>query len=402
MRTAAQTPTWTAEEIARMRAETPGAVRRIHLDNAGSALMPEAVVRRIRDHLALEAEVGGYVAEERVTAEREAVRAAVAELIRAPAPEEVAFLANASDGLGRLIASVPLAPGRTIATGYHEYVGNLLTIAARCRRAGTEPLVIPDRGDGRLDLDRLQRWIADGRVGLIVLSHIASSSGIVHDLAAVGRLAAAAGIPFLVDAAQSCGQVPVEVGAIGCDMLVGTARKFLRGPRGVGFLWVAGARLRALEPCYLVNNSGGIGPDGAPHLRTDAGVFEAWEKNVAALLGFGAALAERKRWGPARIMARIAELAALLRRELAALEDVQLVDAGAAEGAIVVFRHARLSPDEVKRRLEARNIAVQVSRALHTPFDLGRRGIEAAVRVSPHAYNTEDEIARFITALKAL
>ncbi len=393
---------FTEAEITAIRAQTPGAAGRIHLDNAGSSLMPRPVLDRMTRHLALEAEVGGYVAEERMAAEREATRDALAALLGAARPEEVAFCASASEGLGKLIASVPLAAGEVVVTGYHEYVGNLLTILERCRRTGARMLVLPDRGDGQLDLDRLSRIIADERVGLIVLSHIASSSGVVHDVAAVGRLAQAAGIPFLLDAAQSCGQVPVDVRTIGCDMLVGTARKFLRGPRGVGFMWIADARLATLEPCYLVNNSGEIAPDGGVTLRRDAGLFEPWEKNMTALLGLGAALADRQRWGPARIMARTTALAASLRAALAERREIRLVDTGEASGAIITFQHARLAADEIKQRLEARGIAVQVSRALHTPFDLGRRGIEAAVRVSPHVYNTEDEITRFITALDRL
>ena len=393
---------FTEAEIRAIRAETPGAAGRIHLDNAGSALMPQPVLERMRRHLALEAEVGGYVAEERMAHEREATRQALARLIGAARPEDVAFCASASDGLGRLIASVPLAAGAIVVTGFHEYVGNLLTIAERCRRTGAEMRIIPDRGDGRLDLAAFREWVDGGRVALIVLSHIASSSGIVQDVASVGRVAQEARIPFLLDAAQSCGQVPVMVGAIGCDMLVGTARKFLRGPRGVGFLWVAPERLTALAPCYLVNNSGEIAPDGTLALRRDAGLFEPWEKNMTALLGLGAALADRERWGPQRIMARIQALAAGLRAELARIPDVRLLDGPQATGGIVTFTHARLAPDAIKHRLEEEGIAVQVSRRLHTPFDLGPRGIEAAVRVSPHVYNTEDEITQVARTLARL
>ncbi len=393
---------FTEAEIRTIRAETPGVERRIHLDNAGSALMPRCVLERMHRHLALEAEVGGYVAEERTAQEREATRSALATLIGAPRPQDIAFCACASDGLGKLIASVPLGAGKIVATGFHEYVGNLLTVAERCRRSGAEMRVIPDRGDGKLNLAALRQWVDDGRVTLIVLSHIASSSGIVQDVAAVGRIAKDARIPFLLDAAQSCGQVPVDVGEIGCDMLVGTARKFLRGPRGVGFLWVAPERLTALAPGYFVNNSGEIGHDGSLTLRQDAGLFEPWEKNMAALLGLGAALADRQRWGAQRIMARVRMLADRLRTALRSLSDVQLLDAPQATAAIVTFTHDRLAPEDIKQRLERENIAVQVSRRLHTPFDLGPRGIEAAVRVSPHFYNTEDEITRVIQALARL
>jgi len=393
---------FTDAEIRTIRAETPGVASRIHLDNAGSALMPHAVLARMHHHLTLEAEVGGYVAEERMVEEREATRSAVAALIGAARSQDIAFCASASDGLGKLIASVPLAAGEIVVTGFHEYVGNLLTIAERCRRSGTEMRIIPDRGDGRLDLTILQEWVEEGRVALIVLSHIASSSGIVQDVTAVGRIARQTRTPFLLDAAQSCGQVPVDVGEIGCDMLVGTARKFLRGPRGVGFLWVTPERLAALVPCYLVNNSGEIGHDGRLMLRRDAGLFEPWEKNMAAILGLGAALADRRRWGAQRIMARTCMLADRLRRALCRLPDVKLLDSSQATGAIVTFTHARLAPEDIKQRLESENIAVQVSRWLHTPFDLGPREIAAAVRVSPHFYNTEDEITHFAEVLARL
>ncbi len=393
---------FTDTEIRTIRAETPGVEGRIHLDNAGSALMPRPVLERMRRHLALEAEVGGYVAEERMAQEREATRRALAALIGAPRPQDIAFCGCASDGLGKLIASVPLAADEIVVTGFHEYVGNLLTIAERCRRSGAQMRIIPDRGDGRLDLTIMQRWVADGRVALIVLSHVASSSGVIQDVAAAGRIAQEAGIPFLLDAAQSCGQVPVDVSKIGCDMLVGTARKFLRGPRGIGFLWVAPERLATLVPCYFVNNSGEIGQDGRLTLRQDAGLFEPWEKNMAALLGLGAALADRQRWGAQRIMARLRMLADRLRTALRSLPDIRLLDGPEATGAIVTFTHDRLAPEDIKQRLEREHIAVQLSRRLHTPFDLGPRGIEAAVRVSAHFYNTEDEITRFVQTLARL
>ncbi len=393
---------FTAEEIAALRRATPGTRRRAHFDNAGSALMPEVVVARIRRHLALEAEVGGYLAQERTTAEEADVYRRLARLVGAQA-SDVAMVSSASEAFARLLHSLPIARGQVVVTAFNEYVGNYLDLLHLCRRVGAELRVLPARGDNRaLDLALFGEWLEEGRVALVTMGQVSSSSGQVNDVVRVGDLARRAGVPFLLDASQSLGQMRVKMDEIGCDMLVGTARKFLRGPRGVGFLVVSAAMRARLDPVFLMNNSARWLDAQHYQLRDDARLFEAWEKNVAARLGFGAALALLEEVGPERAGARARHLAERLRARLADLADIEACDPPGSSAAIVTFRHRELVPQAVKAALEARGIAVQVSLAEHTLLDLGARGIEAAVRASPHYYNTEEEIDRLIEVLGRL
>ncbi|RMF14891.1 MAG: aminotransferase class V-fold PLP-dependent enzyme [Alphaproteobacteria bacterium] len=395
-------PDFTDDELAALRRATPGAARRAHFDNAGSALMPATVVERIRAHLALEADVGGYVAEERTMAEAEDVYRRLAHLLGIQA-EDVALTSSASEAFARLLHSVPLAREQVVVTAFNEYVGNYFDLLHRCRRVGAQLRVLPATGvEHALDIGLLEEWLNEGNVALVAIGQVSSSCGQVNDVAAVGRLARAAGVPFLLDASQSLGQMSVNMREIGCDMLVGTARKFLRGPRGVGFLAVTPEMRRHLDPVFLMNNSARWIDAQHFQLRDDARLFEAWEKNVAARLGFGAALALLEEVGIERAGARARRLAGMLRERLAALPGIEPCDPPGSRAAIVTFRYHGLSADGIKAALEAQDIAVQVSRAEHTPLDLGPRGIDAAVRVSPHYYNTEDEIERLIRAIGRL
>ncbi len=395
-------PDLSADEIAELRRKTPGTRVRAHFDNAGSALMPEEVIDRIAAHLALEAEVGGYVAQERAAAGIEDVYRRLARLIGARTAD-IAIVSSASEAFARLLHSVPIGRGQVVVTAFNEYVGNHLDLLHRCRHAGAELRVLPPIGARRaLDLARLEEWLAAGDVALVALGHVPSSSGQVNDVAKAGALARAAGVPFLLDASQSLGQMRVDMREIGCDMLVGTARKFLRGPRGIGFLAVDRDMRARLEPAFLMNNSARWIDGDRYEPREDARLFEAWEHNVAARLGFGAALALLEEIGVERAGRRARRLAAVLRERLSGLPGLVLCDPPGSTAAIVTFRYRDLAPEAIKAALEADGIAVQVSRAGHTPLDLGARGIESAVRVSPHYYNTHEEIDRLIEALGRL
>lgn len=381
--------TW---NIQRLRAETPGCTGQIYLDNAGSALMPDPVIKKMSDHLAAEAKMGGYRAAEAAAAEIEAVYASLAGLLGAK-PSEIAVLASATDAWDRAFYSLEFAPGDRIVTAWNEYCANYLAYLHMQKRKGVEITVIGANEAGDLDLGALEAAI-DDKTRLISLSHMPSSSGQVIPAAEVGRLARAARVPFLLDACQSVGQMPVDVDEIGCDMLTGTARKFLRGPRGMGFLYIREAMLDRLDPAFLTNQGAvWTGPD-AYELTPGARRFEAWERNVAAQLGLGAAVDYTMALGLSAIRERSWALAARLRAGLADLPAVAVHDLGSVLSAIVTFTVEGLAAAEIKERLAARDVHVQVAQAHHTLLDMQPRGLESVVRASPHYYNTEDEIDR--------
>ena len=268
-------------------------------------------------------------------------------------------------------------------------------------RTGAIIDVVPDRPTGEIDVDALAAMI-DERVRLIAINHVPTNSGLVNPAAEVGAVANAHGIPYLLDACQSVGQMPVNVDEIGCDMLSATSRKFLRGPRGVGFLYVRDAMLDRLVPQTL--DLSGARWDAANHytMRSDARRFELWERSPALVLGRGAAATYGGSIGLDAIWERVADLAASLRAELSAIPGVTVRDIGAVQGAIVTFTVDGHEAAAVKHALRDRSINVSIVTPLSARFDMEARRLPNLVRASVHYFSTDDEIARLTGAVRRL
>ena len=388
--------------LAKIRAETPGTAARIHFDNAGSSLAPEKVYKVQKQHLDREAQIGGYLAAEEAGERLEAVYTSIARLIGANA-DEIGIMASATDAWDRAFYSVlqDMKPGDRIITSQTEYRANFVAYLHAEKRHGIRISVIDHDETGAIDLLALENSI-DDKVRLIALSHVPSSAGHILPASKVGKIARAADIPFLLDACQSLGQLQVDVEDIGCDILTGTGRKFLRGPRGMGFLYFRRELLEKTDPVMMTNQGAEwVAPDQYEK-RHDARVFEAWERNAAGQLGLGTAIDYALGLGMDAIELRAGALAVRLRDGLRAIPGVTIADLGHDLSAIVTFQMAGYAPGEIKALLEQNNIAGQVAVAEHTLLDMTRRGFHELVRLSPHYYNTEEEVDRTITLLDSL
>ena len=387
-------------EIERFRAETPGVANRIHLNNCGAALMPEPVVRAIHDHIALEAAIGGYEAAREKEVECEAVYSSVARLLGA-SPQEIAIVENATLGWDMAFYSIAFQPGDRILTARAEYAANYVAYLQVAKRTGAKVEVIPDTAEGETDPEALERMI-DERAKLISISWMPTNGGLVNPAAAIGVVARRHSIPYLLDACQVAGQLPIDVAALGCDMLSATGRKFLRGPRGTGFLYVRQSLLALLEPPMIDHFAAPwIGRDRY-ELRPDARRFETWENAYALRLGLGAAVDYGLAIGIEAIAARALSLSDRLRAGLAALRRVTVRDLGTRPGAIVTFTVDGMGAEAVKAALAAKRINVTTSGPNSTLLDATARHLPDLVRASPHYYNTEAEIDAAIDAVAAL
>jgi len=387
-------------DLERLRAETPGVHGRLHLDNCGASLMPTPVVEAMKAHLQREVELGGYVAQEQQSEAHAAVYRSLAKLTGGT-PEDYALTGSAVEAWNKAFYSVPFEAGDNLITAFNEYCSNFVAILHRAKTAGVEVRVARAGADGTLDLDHLESLI-DSRTKLIAISEVPSSSGQVNPVKAVGDIARAHDVLYLLDACQAVGQMAVKVEEVGCDMLTATSRKFLRGPRGVGFLY-AGARARGrLKPVMLTNQAAAWVAADHYELRHDTRVFEAWERSMVNELGFGAALDYLLGLGPDRAFARTQKMAAYLRAGLARLKGVTMTCPADAHAAIITFNKEGFDAAEVKTWMNAMGVGVQIASVVHTRLDLEPRGIDSAARVSPHYYNTVQELDRFLELVDAL
>lgn len=392
--------TFDSLEVEALRAATPGASTVTHFNNAGSSLMPIPVIDAIQRYLDHEIFRGGYETAEVLGDEIEAVYSSIAELIGAE-PAEIALSDCATRAWDMALYGLGLGEGDRILTTTTEYVSNWAAYLHLRDTRGIVVQVVPDTPEGDIDVDALDASI-DGSTKLVTLNHIPTHSAVVNPVEEVGEVARRHGIPFLLDACQSVGHVPVDVGAIGCDMLSSTSRKFLRGPRGEGFLFVRSDFMDRLDPVFVeLHNATLITPDRY-ELRSDARRFETWEKNYANVVGLGAAARYALDLGMDRIWDRIRSLAATMRSALSEVPGVTMHDKGTVQGGIVMFAVDGWSSDAVKHALRARSINVSTSTRSSAPVDMNERGIDDLVRASVHVFNTEDEIDILVEAVAAL
>ncbi|WP_456618848.1 MULTISPECIES: aminotransferase class V-fold PLP-dependent enzyme [unclassified Bradyrhizobium] len=387
-------------DIDRIRADTPAAARLAYLHNAGAALMPAPVVAAMKRHIDLESEIGGYAASDRESDRLQAVYGSVARLLNA-APDEIALMENATVAWQMAFYALPLREGDRILTAEAEYAANYVAFLQVAKRTGATIDVVPSDASGELDLQALDRMI-DEHVKLIAITWVPTNGGLVNPAAAVGKIARARGIPYLLDACQAAGQMAVDVEAIGCDMLSATGRKFLRGPRGTGFLYVRRAMLQQLEPPMIDHFAAPWVSRDEYRLRDDARRFETWENNYAARLGLGAAIDYALDIGMGAIEQRCRTLADRLRGGLASIRGIRIRDLGRAPGAIVSFTMEGHEAEAIVGSAAAAGITIGASYPSSTRIDAEVRALPPVVRASPHYYNTEAEIDRLIGHLAGL
>jgi selenocysteine lyase/cysteine desulfurase len=384
-------------DVERARAETPGVRNRLHFNNAGAALMPAPVLRAMTDHLAREAEVGGYEAADEAEDRLEGVYRSLARLLNC-APDEVAVVENATRAWDMAFYAFDFRPGDRVLTAAAEYASNYIAYLQLARKTGVRVEAVPDDDSGQLDVDALERMI-DERVRLISVTHVPTNGGLVNPARAIGKVARPRGVPFLLDACQSAGQMPLDVEDLGVDILSAAGRKYLRGPRGVGFLYVRRSLVERLEPPLLDLHAATWTAAAEYEVRPDARRFENWECNVSAKLGLGAAVDYALAWGLDAIRDRVCGLADELRRRLASVPGVAVHDRGAVKCGIVSFTCGGRTAAAVRDALKGRGMNVIVSPAAYTRIDMDRRGLAEVVRASVHYYNTAEEVERFTAAV---
>ena len=386
-------------DVAACRADTPACEGQAFLDNAGSALSPTAVTRTVIDYLKREQEVGGYAAMDEAQDRILAVNASAGELVGVPV-DQVALQTSATAAWRRAFGSIPLRAGDRFLSTTAEYASNVLPMLQASRRVGAIVEFIPDGPDGTVDPAALGAML-DERVRVVAITHAASQNGLIVDAAGIGAVLRESGSPawYLLDACQSLGQLPVDMTAIGADFIAATGRKFLRGPRGTGFLAVSPRVLAELEPLPIDMFGAAWDGDQSYELSATASRYQSFETSYAAVLGLGAAIDYSLALGLHNIRERINGLATSLRAQLSELPGVRVLDRGAEQSGIVVFSCPGDDSWDAARELRAKAVTVTAVTRPTNPPDVDRYGASCVLRASPHVFNTDEDLAALVAAL---
>jgi selenocysteine lyase/cysteine desulfurase len=388
-------------ELERWRRETPGCRERIHLNNAGAGLMPQPVLQALTGHLEREATIGGYEAEDEAERPVRETYELLGRLVGAAA-NNVAIVENATVAFSQAVSAFDLRPGDRIVTTRADYPSNQLRYLSLARRAGVETVRADDLPEGGVDPESVRRLASHPRTRLVALTWVPTNSGLVQDARAVGEVCAELGVPYLIDACQAVGQLAVDVNALRCDFLGGTGRKFLRGPRGIGFLYVSDRMLeRGAFPLFVdMRGADWTDPD-AFRLADGARRFENWEFAYALVVGLGAATRYSLAVGSGG-RERAQRLAAQLRRRLGELPGVRVLDRGREQCAIVTIGVAGRNAVELKLKLRERGINTSSADRKDGVLDMDDKRVTTVLRLSPHYYNTDDELDTAVGALAEL
>lgn len=389
-------------DVRAWRADTPGCASRNHLNNAGAALMPRPVIDAMEAHLRREAEIGGYEAADEIPERVAAVYADVARLIGA-GPGNVAIVENATVAVAQALSAFDFRPGDRIVTTSTDYVSNQIMYLSLARRLKVEIVRAADLPEGGVDPDSVRTLASEPRCRLVAVSWVPTNSGLVQPVEAVGAVCDSLGVPYLVDACQAAGQIPIDVTRVRCDYLGVTARKFLRGPRGAGFLFVSDRALARGDHPLLPDMRGAhwTAPD-AFELTPDARRFENWEFGYAAMLGLGAAARYALTVGVAEAGRRARGLAVRAREALAKVPGVRVLDRGAEQCAIVTADVRGWDADDIVTRLRQLGINTNASIRAYGVIDFDKKGVQSALRISPHYYNTAEEVDACVAAVDDL
>lgn len=362
--------------------------------------MPAPVFEAVRNHLELERELGGYVATAKAAPLLEGFYDNLAALLGAGS-NEIAYAESATRAWDMAFHSIAWAPGDRILTHSSEYGSNYLSFLHLVRRSGVEIDLAPSDDVGRVDVDALAAAITP-RTKLIAITYVPMHEGLIQPVKDIGRIARAAGVLFLLDACQAVGQLYLNVKEIGCHVLTGTGRKYLRGPRGTGFLYVSSEIAEQLNPPFVDMRAAKWTAPDSFELMPGARRFEAFESNIAGRIGLAAAAAYAHRIGMPRIEARIRSLAAQLRELLGDLDGVHVHDRGDDCSGIVTFTKSGVAATDLAARLKAAGITVSLARREQAWRGLGDRGLTEVIRSSLHVFNTDDEIHRLADVVSAV
>jgi len=380
-----------------LRKTTPGCQHRVHFNNAGASLMPEGVINAMTTHIQREASIGGYEAFAEAEGRVQNCYQLLANIIGS-SPEELAIVDSATRAWLSAFWAINWQKGDVILTSSQEYASNYLSFLHLNKRIDIKVKVLKQTSTGTVCLDDL-RYQLKQPAKLLSLVHMPTNSGLIQPVTDVGEIVAGHSCLYLLDACQSMGQLPIDVREVGCDFLTATSRKYLRGPRGVGFLFVKNELCETLNPPWVDMRAATWCELASYDLTPGAKRFELWEKNYSAVLGFYEALRLYDGLDQVEVWKKIKQLANFLREELRRSPNLEVCDQGQELSGIVSFKVTGVCHKTLISQLGEKGFNISLSPIEAARIDMSQRDLASVLRASLHYYNTEKEVTRFCGTL---
>ncbi len=389
-------------DINNIRKDTPGVNQKLFVNSAGSSLVPRQVHQTVLEYLEEEQMVGGYWLADKNSERIGQFYTQAAQLINGQ-PHQIAFTTSATDAYIKALSSVPLKSGDLIVTTDDDYISNFMHFYSLQDRMGIKVKRIKNVTSGELDLQHLEEMITNEHPKLVAITHVPTNSGLIQPVEAVGQLCEKYDVLFLLDACQAIGQLDVDVTKVKCDFLSATGRKFLRGPRGTGFLYVSEKALESqLIPLYFDMRGAKWVNTEEYQLENGAKRFELWEINYALLLGLSEAIKYCNQVGLRNIENHNASLRNRLVNQMLEIPGINLYDQGVKKANIITFKKEGVSNAMVGEHLRNNKVYFSISNRSNALIDFDKKGIDGAVRLSPHYFNTIDEMDQLAEIIRKI
>lgn len=383
---------FTKEQMTRLRADTPGCAQVNHLNNAGAALMPRPVIESIKNHIELEGKMGGYEAADHQSQEIELCYERLGSFFDASA-NNFAFVHHATDAYAKALSSIPFQKGEIILTTLQDYNSNQLAFLSLQQRFGIQVIWAPDSPKGGVEVQAMEELIHKHRPKLVAVTHVPTNSGLVQPVEVIGEICQKEDIVYLVDGCQSVGQLPVSMQNIYCDFFSASFRKFMRGPRGAGFLYVSDKVLKKGWSLLFPDLRSAQWTDIDTFVpKSSAQRYEYWEQAYALVLGSSSCIAYADAIGIDSISKRTLSLSDYVRTKLALIPHCKVLDLGKHLAGIVTFNLPVEDPLTIQQYLHNHSINTSIVYPESALIDYKKRQIPWAIRISPHYYNTLEEI----------
>ncbi len=383
----------TTLDINQIRSETPACNDKLFFNSAGSSLMPTPVSQIVHEYLHKEEALGGYYVSDSHEDVLKGFYAEAAKLLHC-SPAEIAYTHDATESFSRALSSIPFQQGDCIVTSSLDYTSNQIQYLSLQKRFGIHIHRIGLTMQGNLNITEAEELIKQHRPRLVAVTHIPTNTGTIQDVAAIGKICAQyEDVHYLIDACQSVGMIDVDVNELNCDFLSGTGRKFLRGPRGTGFLYVANRVLQTeMSPLFVDGRSAIWNAVNDYDLSPTARRFETWEASYAGKMGLMAAFQYANNLGIASIQQYNIELVQDLRNRLQSVSAIEMYDRGSHLSNIITIRKKDKSLAEMEKVLSDASVFYSVSTTEWGLIDFAEKGVDWVIRISPHYFNTTEEL----------